>query len=184
MSLERLVEEIRRRGEEEAQAEQTRWEAEVARRSTERDRRVGEIRTDAARSAELEAAREHAQKIASARLAARKLTYEARERQTGDALRDARNLLTAYTKEAEYAQVLKRMAALSQGTLGKSVRIYGRKEDAGLLKAAAGKAFDDRTAPILGGLIAETPDGERRLNLSFDELLRLREDRLRELFAK
>jgi len=32
-------------------------------------------------------------------------------------------------------------------------------------------------------LIAETPDGSRRLNLSFDELLRLREDRVRELLA-
>jgi hypothetical protein len=33
------------------------------------------------------------------------------------------------------------------------------------------------------GLLAETLDGDRQLNLSFDELLRLREDRVRELLA-
>jgi hypothetical protein len=31
--------------------------------------------------------------------------------------------------------------------------------------------------------VAETPDGSRRLNLSFDELLRLHEDRVRELLS-
>ena len=47
----------------------------------------------------------------------------------------------------------------------------------------AGKGFDDTPAPILGGLIAVTSDGSRRLNLSFDELLRLREDQVRTLLA-
>ncbi len=184
MTLERLVEEIRQRGATEASAAREAVTAESGKRTAERDRQVAEIRTDAAKSAELEAGRERAQRVASARLAARKLVYEARERQTTAALRDSRELLQSYTRDPEYAQVLKRMVGVAQDTLGKGVKVYGRKEDAALLKSAAGKAFDDRTAPILGGLLAETPDGERRLNLSFDELLRLREDRLRELFAK
>ena len=36
-------------------------------------------------------------------------------------------------------------------------------------------------SPILGGLVASTPDGHRRLDLSLDELLRLREGEVREL---
>jgi len=184
MSLERLVEEIRLRAEEELRAEEARIATETERLETEKATRVREIHETARQGAEREAARERTQKIASARLAARKLSYEARERQMGDALGQARDLLKAYTKEPEYAHVLKRMYAVAADELGKTIRVYGRKEDTIPLKAAAGKNFDDRGAPILGGLIAETADGARRLNLSFDELLRLREDRLRELLAK
>jgi vacuolar-type H+-ATPase subunit E/Vma4 len=117
-------------------------------------------------------------------MAARKLTYEAREQQLGEALQQVWTMLASVPKEADYPQVLKRMYATAVDELGKSVRVYGRAEDAAALKAVAGKNFDDRTAPILGGLIAETPDGNRRLNLSLDELLRRREDELRELLAR
>ncbi len=184
MSLERLVEEIRLRADADLKAETARQESERARIIQERDQRVAEITSENARSAGLEATRERAQKVAAARLAARKLAYEALERQMGDALAQSRTLLQAYTRDSEYPLVLKRMFALAQDSLGKTVKIYGRTEDAAALKALAGKSFDDRAMPIMGGLIAETPDGNRRLNLSLDELLRLNEDRLRGLLAK
>jgi vacuolar-type H+-ATPase subunit E/Vma4 len=75
------------------------------------------------------------------------------------------------------------MVGVATSTLGKQLKITGRAEDAAVLAKVAGKSFDPAPQPILGGLIAETPDGRRRLNLSFDELLRLNEDRLRELLA-
>jgi vacuolar-type H+-ATPase subunit E/Vma4 len=184
MSLERLVEEIRVRAEEELRSEQARLHSEAGRIAADRDRRIAEVQKESKRLTELETHRERAQKIAAARLAARKLAYEARERQMGDALAQSRTLLQGYTKDPEYPQVLKRMFSMATDQLGKTVRIYGRSEDASVLKSVGGKNFDDRKAPILGGLIAETPDGNRRLNLSFDELLRLREDRLRDLLAK
>jgi vacuolar-type H+-ATPase subunit E/Vma4 len=184
MSLENLVGEIRRRAETELQTEQQRLATETARITADRDGRVKEIRETAQKSAEAEGQRERAQRIAAARLASRKLAYEAKERQMADALAQSKTLLKAYTADPEYPQALKRMMAFATDQLGKSIKVYGRAEDAAVLKSAAGRAFDDRTAPILGGLIAETPDGNRRLNLSFDELLRLREDRLRDLLAK
>ena len=73
------------------------------------------------------------------------------------------------------------MVAAATDELGKGVRIRGRSEDAALLQKVAGKAFDPAPVPIVGGLIAATANGDRRLNLSFDELLRMREDRVREL---
>ncbi|HTT25781.1 MAG TPA: V-type ATP synthase subunit E family protein [Thermoplasmata archaeon] len=184
MSLENLVEEIRRRADDELRAEQARLAQETARITSDREARVAEIRSTAQHHAQLEATRERAQRIAAARLGARKLAYEAKERQMGDALAQSRALLKAYTADPEYPQALKRMVAFATDQLGKTLKIYGRSEDAALLKTAAGKSFDDRSAAILGGLIAETADGNRRLNLSFDELLRLREDRLRDLLAK
>jgi vacuolar-type H+-ATPase subunit E/Vma4 len=184
MSLERLVEEIRQRAEVEIRGERARADAEIAKVAADRDQRIAEIQEESRRTAESESNRERTQRIASARLAARKLSYEAQERQMTDALGQSRSLLKAYTQEPEYAQVLKRMYALATDQLGKSAKVYGRAEDAAALKSVAGKNFDDRTVPILGGLIAETGDGNRRLNLSFDELLRLREDRLRDLLSR
>jgi vacuolar-type H+-ATPase subunit E/Vma4 len=184
MSLERLVEEIRLRGEEEIKAERGRASSESTKIAQEKERRVAEILQESERTAANEANRERTQRVASARLAARKLGYEARERQMADALAQSRALLKSFTEESEYAAVLKRMYALATDELGKAVKIYGRTEDTAALKALAGKNFDDRRAPILGGLIAETADGSRRLNLSFDELLRLREDRLRDLLSR
>jgi V/A-type H+/Na+-transporting ATPase subunit E len=184
MPLERLVEEIRLKGEAELAAERQRLDAEIARIIGERDAKVSAIRGELAKTAELEATRERVQKVASARLQARKLAYEARERQMVDALAQSKAVLKSFTQDPEYPQLLKRMYAYAADELGKSVKIFGRAEDAAALKAAGGKSFDDRTVPILGGLIAETSDGLRRLNLSFDELVRLREAKLRDLLAK
>ncbi|MGC2204790.1 MAG: V-type ATP synthase subunit E family protein, partial [Thermoplasmata archaeon] len=148
-----------------------------------RDRRIGEVRTESARATEIEVARERAQRIAAAKLRARKLLYEAREQRLEGALRDTRTLLSDYTGSSDYAAVLKRMVSVATDALGKQVRISGRADDAAKLGRAAGKLFDPTERTILGGLIAETSDGSRRLNLSFDELLRLREDKVRELLA-
>jgi len=183
MSLESLVDEIRRRGEAELAALTARRDEEVAKVAADRDRRLGELRTESARLTEAEVARERAQRLAAAKLQARKLLYEAREKRLTSALAETRSLLQEYTRSAEYPAVLKRMMVVATDSLGKQLRVSGRAEDAPLLAKVAGKSFDPSPQSIVGGLVAETPDGSRRLNLSFDELLRLREDRVREILA-
>jgi V/A-type H+-transporting ATPase subunit E len=183
MSLERLVEEIRTRAERELEEEANRARLEEAEIATERDQKLQRLRDEGRRSVETEAARERTQRLASAKVQARKLVHEARERKTNEFLGEARQALADYTESAEYPQVLKRMYAVATERLGKSIRVMGRAEDASALKSVAGKAFDETPVPIVGGLIAETTDGSRRLNLSFDELLRLRESEVRALLA-
>lgn len=183
MTLEDLVEEIRRRGEAELAAIGTARAKDVARIDADRDRRVADVRDSSKRATDADVARERAQRIAAAKLQARKLLYESRERRLRGALGGTRDLLADFTGSSGYPPVLKRMVAAASESLGKSVRIMGRAEDASALQKVAGKSFDPTPQPILGGLIAETTDGTRRLNLSFDELLRLHEDRVRELLA-
>jgi vacuolar-type H+-ATPase subunit E/Vma4 len=183
MTLEALVEEIRRHGEAELQATLASQQSEVSKITQERDRKVSEIRESSARATEIEVGREKAQRLAAAKLQSRKMLYEAREKRLEEGLQETRELLTSFTASAAYPNVLKRMVDAATGALGKQVRISGRAEDAAALSKVAGKSFDSTARPILGGLVAETPDGARRLNLSFDELLRLREDRVRELLS-
>jgi vacuolar-type H+-ATPase subunit E/Vma4 len=183
MSLESLVEEIRRRGEVDLEALTASRDVEAAKLVAERDHRLAEVRSESARATEAEVARERAQRLAAAKLKARKMLYEARETRLVTALGETRALLSEYTRSAQYPSVLKRMVAVATDSLGKPLRVAGRAEDAAVLARVAGKSFDPAPQPIVGGIIAETPDGSRRLNLSFDELLRLREDRVRELLA-
>jgi vacuolar-type H+-ATPase subunit E/Vma4 len=183
MSLESLVDEIRRRGEADLTAITSGRDADAAKIVAETNRRLEEVHSGSARATDAEVAHERAQRLAAAKLRARKLLYEAREKRLESALGETRTLLADYTRSAQYPAVLKRMVTAATDALGKPIRISGRSEDAALLAKAAGKSFDPTPQSILGGLVAETPDGSRRLNLSFDELLRLREDRVRELLA-
>ena len=183
MSLESLVEEIRRRGEADLATVTAGRDAESAKIIAERDRQVADVRAQVAHATDVEIAHERTQRLAAAKLQSRKLLYEAREQRLEGAIAETRSLLQEYTRSTQYPAVLKRMVTAATEALGKQLRIFGRGEDAALLAKVAGKSFDPAPQPILGGLIAETPDGSRRLNLSFDELLRLREDRVRELLA-
>ena len=184
MSLESLVEEIRSRATQEISGQQQRIALEKQRIATERDRRVAAAQADARRHAEIEITRERAQKLAAAKLQARKLLFEAREKRMTESLQKTRALLAEYARSSEYPKVLQRMYTLATGELGKTIRVSGRSEDASVLRGLAGKNFDATPLPILGGLVAEAVDGSRRLNLAFDELLRLREDRVRQLLAE
>jgi len=183
MSLESLVEEIRRRGEAELASTATARAAEEAKIDSEREARIAAIRKEATRLAEADIGRERAQRIAAANLAARKLLYGAREARLVTALEETKELLREFTETADYPATLRAMLRAARAELGDSVRVSGRKEDASALAKLAGKSFDPAPRPILGGLVAETPDQSRRLDLSFDELLRLRGDRVRELLA-
>ena len=180
MSLETLVAEISARGRAELESIEASRAAEAARIVADRDAQIAAIRAESDRLGEAEAARERAQRIAAAKLRARKLLYEAREARLERALEETRALLEKYTESDDYPATLQRMYDAATRELGKSVRVRGRAADASRLAKVAGKSADPTPLPILGGLVAETPDGARRLNLSFDELLRLHEDRVRE----
>lgn len=183
MSLESLVDEIRQHAEAELKATIDQQKSEGVRILSDRDRRVAEIRAASQRASEREVAQERAQRLAAAKLQSRKLLYEAREKRLEEGLGETRALLADYTASPAYPAVLKRMVEVANASLGRALRVSGRAEDATVLAKVAGKAFDPTPQPILGGLVAETTDRSRRLNLSFDELLRLREDAVRELLA-
>lgn len=184
MSLERLVAEIESRAKQQVADEQARFEKERSQILADRARRVEATRTDVLRQASLEAARERTRRVAAARLEAKKLDYEFQEARTRELLAAVRAQLAQYAGSTDYPKLLKRMYAAAVSRLGKALKVRGRAEDGKLLRSIGGSGFDDRPLSVLGGFVAETPDGSRRLNLTFDELLRLREDELRSALAE
>lgn len=184
MTLDRLVAEIEARGKEELAREEARAAAERAQHLAERERRVALVRAELDAGAKADEARERAQRVAAAKLQARKLLYEAREARMATSLAATRRLLADLTRSDAYRDLVKRMVVAAQAQLGKDAKISGRAEDATLLRSVAGRAFAPTAQPVVGGIVAETPDGSRRLNLTFDELLRLREDKVRDLLSR
>jgi vacuolar-type H+-ATPase subunit E/Vma4 len=178
MSLDRLVEEVRVRSRSDVEAEKARAGEAVRKIMAERDAELKRIAEEGARSVALETARIRARELAKARVEGRKLVFAARRRAADRAIADARERLQGYTASKEYADLLEQLYEHAVARLGKSVRLIGRAEDAAILKSLQGKGPAPGTAPILGGLIAESADKSRRLDLSFDELLRRREDEL------
>jgi vacuolar-type H+-ATPase subunit E/Vma4 len=183
MSLESLVDELRARGEAELKAIAAQQDDDLAKIAAERDAKLAQSRAEAARATETEVARDRAQRLAAAHLAARRQLYEAREEKLDAGFAETRRLLSQLTETPAYADVLRRQLQAATARLGKTVRVFGRAEDASLLARLAAKAFDPEPRPILGGIVAETPDGRRRLDLSFDELLRQRADAVRALLV-
>lgn len=184
MSLERLVAEIESRAQQQVADEQARFEKERAQILDDRARRVEATRSELLQRASLDASRERTRRIAAARLEAKKLGYEFEEARTREFLDAVRAQLAQYAGTPDYSKLLKRMYAGAVRRLGKELKVRGRGEDAKLLRSIGGSGFDDRPLPVLGGFVAETTDGTRRLNLTFDELLRLREDELRSVLAE
>jgi V/A-type H+/Na+-transporting ATPase subunit E len=183
MTLERLVAEIQSRASAELEEARRQQEGAKAKLQEEREREVHNLQETIGHQAEEEAKRERQRLLAGAKMQAKKLEYEARERALGGSLESVRQVLAEYTRSSEYPEALRRMFSYASSQLGKDLRVSGRTEDASLLRSIAGKAFDPAPVPILGGLVATTANGERRLTLSFDELLRLRESELRDLLA-
>ncbi len=183
MSLDRLVEEIRARGQAELAAIAASTKTETDRIAAESARRIAEIGSEAERVATQEATRERALRIAAAKLRARQKVYEARETRLKQSLAETRSLLAEFTRSPQYPAVLTRMLRTAQSELGAGLRVRGRAEDAATLAQIAGAAFEPTPVPILGGIWASSADGRRDLNLSFNELLRLREDRVREILG-
>jgi vacuolar-type H+-ATPase subunit E/Vma4 len=181
MSLERLVEEVRRRSESELESERARFAEEARQILSKRESDLRALSEEAARLTELETARIRTTETARAKVEGRKLVFESRQRAAERSLEDARRRLGEYTDSEEYPSLLKRLFEYAVDRLGKPVRVSGRAEDAAVLKGIAGKGFSSEPVPTSGGIIAESGDGSRRLDLSFEELMRRREDDLLEL---
>lgn len=185
MTLEAILREVQARSEAESAALQAKFASERSALEAQSRAEAERITADADRKSQLEANREKARLAASAKLEAKKLQFEARERRTHAALEEVRARLAAYAKGPEYAGVLQSMVDQGISVLGDQVRLCMRPEDVALLPAKM-RTWVDATRPLtaLGGLVVERTDGSRALNLTFEELLRMREDRVREILSK
>ena len=92
-----------------------------------------------------------------------------------EALKEA---LADYAESPAYSELLTRMARYASKRLGGKITVTCRKEDEATLKAAGAK-IGSTSLNSIGGFKADSEDGTLELDLTFEELLRSREDEVR-----
>ncbi len=134
----------------------------------------------------LEEAEARSSIVSGARLKAKQVVTEARNKLVEEAVEDLRRELLEFAKSREYKAVFSKLAKQAVSVMKRDCDLLVAKRDLALAKSLGynAKPFD-----MLGGAIASSKDGLIRVNNSFEALLEERNDAVRqkafeELFGK
>jgi V/A-type H+/Na+-transporting ATPase subunit E len=168
MSLENVVQVILERGA--AEASQI---LDAAR--AERERTLAEVRDDAARalaeteaSARAEAERKRVQSLARAELESRKIVLAAQKEALDKVYAGA---LARLGKLPENADVLRRLLEANKDEWRSGGKVYSNPHDESVVRKIVGSTFAG-TIECAGGVVIESGDGTRRVDLRYDSILR------------
>ncbi len=161
------------------QAVQAKGKAEVdailAEAQAERERTLAEVRAesdkalaDAEARAKEAAERKHVQDLARAELEARKLVLAAQKEDLDEVYRRALARLASLKENPEFLRLLLKANETEWKGGGK---VYSNARDEAAVKGLVGKAYAGHI-DVAGGLIIESADGSRRVDLRYESILR------------
>jgi V/A-type H+/Na+-transporting ATPase subunit E len=114
----------------------------------------------------------------ASKLQAKKMVFDATEKLLESNISTLKDALAELAESPAYQELLARMASYASKRLGGKILVNCRKGDEAALKAAGAKvASADLNA--IGGFKADSEDGTLELDLTFEEILRSREDEVR-----
>ncbi|MHB8567953.1 MAG: V-type ATP synthase subunit E [Nitrososphaerales archaeon] len=116
----------------------------------------------------------------ASKLQSKKMIFDATEKMLENNIASLKQSLAAYTGTKEYTELLPKMAMYSAKRLGGEIAVKCREKDAPLLKKA-GYEILASNLNTMGGLKAERKDGTLELDLTFEEILRSRDEEVRGL---
>jgi V/A-type H+-transporting ATPase subunit E len=121
--------------------------------------------------------REAARIVESAKLKAKKILFEAINANMDTTFKTIENEMKTFAQKPEYRETLLRMVSHAKNTLGTDIIIHCREGDRSVLgemNVPTGSSIN-----TLGGIIAEDNEGKKELDLTFEELLRTSEDKVK-----
>jgi len=138
---------------------------------------IKELQEHYSTEAKIKSEREASRIVEAGKLEAKKILFDAINKNLVSTLDVIKQDLSNYTKTSEYKKVLQKMVETSKKLLGKKILVHCREED----KAVFNSEDIDIGSSIqtLGGIIAENNDGKKELDLTFEELLRTHEDEIK-----
>ncbi len=169
------VEERRKKAIEALEAEYTSKREEVKRRTEEQ---LAYIMENAKREASAASQREKIKIEGAAKLQAKKIIFDSTEKMLENNIAALRQALTDLASSPAYTELLTKMARYASKRLDGKIAVTCRKGDEATLKAAGAKIISTNLNSM-GGFIADSEDGSLELDLTFEELLRSREDEVR-----
>ena len=174
-SLLREVEEKRKKTVEMLESEYAAKKAEVTTRANEQRKYISDT---SKKEAAVLVQREHIRIIGAAKLQAKKMVFDATEKMLESNLALLKQSLSDFAGTKEYPEILSKMVAYASKRLGGNIRVRCRSSDAAILKKLGVKEISPNLESI-GGFKATNTDGTLELDLTFEELLRNREEEAR-----
>ncbi len=127
--------------------------------------------------AKIKSNREAARIVESAKLKAKKILFEAINANMNTTFKTIKNEMKTFAQKPEYKELLQRMVSHAKNTLGPDIIIHCREGDRlvlGVMDIPVGSSID-----TMGGIIAEDNEGKKEFDLTFEELLRTNEDKVK-----
>ncbi|HUH99456.1 MAG TPA: V-type ATP synthase subunit E [Nitrososphaerales archaeon] len=174
-ALLREVEDKRKKALEALEAEYSAKREEVKKRT---DEQLAYIMDSAKQEAAAASQREKIKIQGAAKLQAKKVMFDATEKMLENNIDALRQALSELASSPSYPDLLTRMARYASKRLGGKIAVTCRKADEATLKAAGAK-IASTNLNSMGGFVADSEDGSLELDLTFEELLRSREDEVR-----
>lgn len=149
--------------------------AEVRNRTLgERNRILEASKTEAASLSQ----KEETRITGAATLQVKKMGFDATEKMLESNISALRQVLAEFADSKEYTQLLPRLVQYASKRLGGNIGVRCRSADAQAIKKAGTKVLS-ADLPSIGGFKAESEDGNFELDLTFEEMLRNHDEKVR-----
>lgn len=182
MSFENLLASLEEKGKAEESAIINAAKAEARKINASASEKAKQIMDEAKREGEKLGLEQRSEINANARLRQRKVVAEAREALLNAAIEDIEPLLKEFAQGKAYDKLLLKLAGECTKALGKDCSLHCKASDEKTLKTAGFKASSN--VKIIGGVIAESPDGRIRVNNSLEALLENHGEKLKQAAFK
>ena len=177
MSIDQFVDEIQNRKKNELADLDKKLNDKKSETDSKKNSAVKELKENYANEAKTKAEREGARIVEAGKLEAKKILFDAINKNLDSTFDVIKKELDGYSKKPEYKQVLQKLIVYSKKVLAKKIIIHCREEDKSF--------FKDKDIEIgsviqtLGGIIAENKEKTKEIALTFEELLRNNEDEIK-----
>jgi len=185
MGIERLTSSLIKEADDEAAkiVEAAEWHVRKMKEDERSKRSV--LKKDAEKAVEKLLSEQKNERLAWARLEAKRVTAEAREDAINSVIDDLFSSLTEVRKSKEYKDFLSRSVSAALKELkGTKLSVHVRKEDKKLLPKLPDGCKVSAELGALGGAVIETQDGKMKVDLTLETLFELRRDDLRKMISE
>ena len=137
---------------------------------------VKELKDNYANEAKTKAEREGARIVEAGKLEAKKILFDAINKNLDSTFDVIKKELGDYSKKPEYKKVMQKLVDYSKKMLAKELVVHCREEDKSFFKSGVKVGS---TIQTIGGFVAENKEGTMEIDLTFEELLRNNEDEIK-----
>ena len=176
MSIDQFVNEIQNRKKNDLASLDKKLSDKKSETNAKKNSAVKELKDNYANEAKTKAEREGARIVEAGKLEAKKILFDAINKNLDSTFDVIKKELGDYSKKPEYKKVMQKLVDYSKKMLAKELVVHCREEDKSFFKSGVKVGSTIKT---IGGFVAENKEGTMEIDLTFEELLRNNEDEIK-----